>query len=399
MTSCSSYCFEELNDSNATDWQMLNRASPDGTFFHTLEWKKTLEQAVGYKSRYFLVFEDDRPVALCPFYEQTIRGFRGLVSLPEATLNPYNHIIIMRKEEQEISQLLHKSREIVHRCGLSSGALGITEDHVDHFVKLNVPLHPLGGNMVLDLQRNDPETIWNSKFEHKERQKIRRLERHGFGFDDTLSLEALDIFHELYRANLERKGVTPHPLSYFRHIFDSYGKSGQMMLTLLRRNDEAAAGLLCLLYPSRQTMYCRYLALNRQLGKEIYTPTYGIYWKTILRAHELGYRIVDFGTSVPEYTNGDQVQASSRRRTFKEKFGCAYKKKYHAILPVSVTFKAAYTVQNWTERIARFLRPTIAREANSGRGDISRPISNDSASAVRGLTGSAVRFLVYSLRV
>ena len=81
---------QELNNVNINVWDDFNQRMDEGTFYHTTKWKRILE-LLGYSSYYYLIFDGDEPVAICPFFEFNIKGFKGITSLPDSD---YNHLII-----------------------------------------------------------------------------------------------------------------------------------------------------------------------------------------------------------------------------------------------------------------------------------------------------------------
>ena len=328
------YRAEELKDSNASDWEQTNQNNIDGTLFHTLRWKQTLERSFGFKAHYFLIYRNNRPVALCPFYQRTMRGFLGLVSLPDAAVNPYDHLIVTDKDSLPLTRILRKCVDIARIHDLSFVAFGVREDLAWRFLRLGVPLHFAGGNMILDLDENPPDRIWR-QFSRKLRKGIRRFDRQGYVLDEVSSTDDLEKFYRFYQTNLNRIGANPHPVRHFEELMRAYsGRSPpELMWTLLRRNEEVAGGLLSLLCHAKRTMYMRYLSLNRAIPAG-YTPSYYLDWHAVRKASELGCRIVNFGGTSPD---PDDV-----RRRMKAKFGCRYEKRYMAILPSSTPFKFAY---------------------------------------------------------
>jgi hypothetical protein len=81
---------ERLNNDNIELWEDFNQTMDDGTFYHTTKWKRILE-LLGYTPHYYLVFDGDETVAICPFFEFNIKSFKGITSLPDSD---YNHLII-----------------------------------------------------------------------------------------------------------------------------------------------------------------------------------------------------------------------------------------------------------------------------------------------------------------
>ena len=94
------YRAEELNPNNENDWEEFNKKTDGGGFFHTLKWKNIITNSFNYKLHYFLIYFEDKVVAICPFCEGTVKGFRGLMPPPNSdnrglvvNKQNYNHLI------------------------------------------------------------------------------------------------------------------------------------------------------------------------------------------------------------------------------------------------------------------------------------------------------------------
>ena len=114
-----------------------------------------------------------------------------------------------------------------------------------------------------------------------------------------------------------------------------------MRTTLLHKNDKVFGGLLSFLWPQQKTIYLRYLALNRDISNR-YSPSYYLYWDAIVRASQMGYTTVCFGSTPPD---PDEVHYR-----LKKKFGCYYEENYSMIFPLSFTFKVAYNTYQFARK-------------------------------------------------
>jgi hypothetical protein len=337
-----SFRLAELNDSNAADWEGMNENSPQGSLFHTLKWKRLLEESFRFATRYFLIYQDNQPVALCPFFVRRSYGFKYLISLPDTTLNPCNHVVM-----DDQSCIPEKSvgifEDICRSESMSFVAFGVSEEQRSAFARLGVPLYSPGGRMVLDLSENPPDWIWKHRFSNNERNKIRRFDKDGFSLDHLASPESLAVIYPYYAANLRYIGAQPHPLSYFERLLTTCsGRSpASVVLTTLRKGECVAGGFLSLYWNARRILYWRYFALNRSLPN-VYTPYYYLLWHTVKEAYETGCRFVDFGGA-----GADPMEIHTR---MKEKFGCHYVPKYRAILPVSRLTKLLHWAYRFSAR-------------------------------------------------
>lgn len=327
------YYIEELNNLNTIDWIRLCEESNEGSFFHTLKWKEILEKSFHYKNHSFILYRNDEPVALCPFYEAAIYGIKGLVSLPSSD---HNHIIITDKEDPLIAyHILDKCREIAKENKLFFILITTLSELTKDYFNSYKPLpYIITGNMMLNLEELPSNKIWSEILSKRERKHIRAFEKDGFRIKEVTSIEDIKTFFKYYKKNLEYINATPYPFSHFKDLLNTYS-SKEMTFTLLYKNETIVGGGLAFLSDNKKTMYLRYLSLNRNVPTR-YRPTYKIWWDCINKASEMGYSRVCFGRT-PPYSKDIHYQ-------FKEKFGCHYEKEYSCIFSTSHLFKLLYTV-------------------------------------------------------
>ena len=328
-----SFRVEDLVEDNAEQWTSLNVADSGGSFFHTLKWKRVIQESFGTKTHYFLVKNGMDAIALCPFCEIGIGRFQGLGLLPDSD---YNNIVISRKYAKILAPLiLAKCREILRMNRLSFVLVTAKDEMVsDSLQDLDSLSYPSGGNMVLDLSRLEPDAIWNSVFTKKggQRKFIRRFEEEGFAIKEVQSRKELQTFYKHYADNLTYIGGAPYPFAHFEKLVDQYS-SNELRIVLLHKEDTVAGGLLLFLHAPRKTVHLRYLALNRTLPNKYHAP-YFLYWDAIKYANAIGYQRVSFGS-----TPCDPADENYR---IKERFGCQYESLLSHMFPQSFVFGIGY---------------------------------------------------------
>jgi hypothetical protein len=334
------YTITELTPPTHHTWDDFNNHNPTGSLFHTLKWNTVIEQSFHHTKHFYMITTNQHTVALCPFYESTLHGFRGLIPIPESD---YRHIITT---DHDITPQLTKT--------ILDYATAICKDHHLSFILLSTlskpfydtltPYHPFpfqeSGTMVLDLETTPPNTIWDTIFttigDGVPRKYIRRFEKEGFTIRTTREKNDLERFYHYYNENLTFIGAKPYPLSHFTCCLNHYTEN-EARITLLEKDHQIYGGLFSFISQPRQTMYLKYLALNRNTPNK-YHPPYALYWEAIQHANSLGLRSVCFGST--------PIDPENVTHRMKQKFGTTFIPEYRAVIPQTKLFSASYKAYN-----------------------------------------------------
>lgn len=320
------YSVERLDRSNEGDWNSLLMDNRFAGFFHSLRYKEAILDSGSSTTYYFLVYRDNEPVALCPFYgiKWSVKGL-----FTWGVLKCVQYIVVKYTDDVEIArQIVSKCKEILETEGLR--LTNITMPRITKDLFININLHPapltgpVAGRMVLDLNQHSLQEVWSS-FSKKDRRRIRLPEERGWTFDLVTSEMDLEIFYKYYKENLDyiRSRIPTTKFSTFLHLMKTFS-SNEMIIFILRKNQTVAGGLLLYLYDVKKTMIMEYAALNRKLPNT-YTPTYALFWHAVKKASEMGYYTIDFG-GTPNNPNDIHYR-------IKEKFQCYYEQKYEISFP------------------------------------------------------------------
>jgi CelD/BcsL family acetyltransferase involved in cellulose biosynthesis len=332
------YHLERLSEENAKRWEEFNAASPDGSLFHSLRWKRIAEQRTRAPRHYFLLFRNDAVVGLFPFFENTIYGFRGLgpASYPMSL-----HAILKDNRDPSAVQYVIEELRDPERGRRKISFICPATLHAEIFDTITThplfPYPPSGspyegeGDMVLDLARSPPDEIWNTFTARSgQRKKIRRFEKAGFEVTDVRSEDELQIFYRYYRENMKYIGGDLPPFSFFADLRDTL--ADEVRITLLSKGPLVAGGMLTILDRPRRRVHAVYLSLNRDLPSR-YSPSCCIYWEAINWAWEHHYEKFTFGR---EYSN--DLHDSNPRYRMKRDFGAEFEPVYSRMIPLTRIF-------------------------------------------------------------
>lgn len=346
----SSYVAKPLNEDTVPDWRALIQLTKEGSIYHDLPWMRLLERSFGLRPRCFLIYKDERPVALCPFFERKIRGISGLYSLPESDLS---YILLQDPSDSDaIAAIVRETLSMVKENKLGYVRVATAQGELMPLLERQVSTsghnmmpHPITGYMMLDLSATDPQTIWEKVFTQKDAQRkyIRRFEKEGYLIRETRAKEDVDRFYEYYSINLRSKDASPYERDHFDQLLATYPE-GEMRLTLLEKGEEMAAGLITLHFPLKGIAYIRYSAPNKDMANNhLRRANLPLYWDAINHAYGLGYRTVCFG-STPEDRSNHSFQ-------IKAGFGCVYHQAHAGMVPISLLFSTLYKTYRMVESV------------------------------------------------
>ena len=323
---------EELNNTNIKIWEEFNQKINEGTFFHTTKWKKILE-LLGYNSYYYLIFDGDEPVAICPFFEINIKGFKGITTLPESD---YNHLIIKDNDPHIIDFIRKELESKAKKKSWSFIILNSLDKNFEH--KLNTSYSPNFsiGTMLLHMDKLSPDKIWNETFTAKKGQRryITRFEEGGFQIRNIDSSKDIKTLYKYYKKNIRRIKGNEYPYSHFKDIYDIYSPEN-IHSALLCKDDFIAGGFLNFLDKSNKTMHLRYVAINRDIPNKYHVQHY-LLWDSIKKAEELGYKRLCMGSTL-----NAQDHPSYK---LKKNFGGEYLNNYSVLISTSKLFKLGHSV-------------------------------------------------------
>lgn len=329
------YRLEQLDDENAAAWEEFNNASPEGTLFHSLRWKRISEAGDAPRPQYFLLYRDDELFGLLPFVEHDIHFFRGL-SYPSGPLR----LQPILRDYSDPSAMQFVMREIQHLNGhqrkISYIRVSATQREVLDTIS-SYTLFPLPeiGDMILDLSQTPPEKVWDSFSAKKGQRKfIRRFDENGFSIAEARSEDDLKVFYRYYEENIRHIGGKVQPYALLSAIRDAM--PDETRVTILSDGSLVAGGMFMIADRARSTLYTAFLSLNRALPNT-YHPSYYLWWEAMNWARENGMDRVSFGAQHRDETNP--------RYRVKYDLGARLQPMYSRIVSLNRVFSMGYRVK------------------------------------------------------
>jgi|APFre7841882654_1041346.scaffolds.fasta_scaffold05419_2 lipid II:glycine glycyltransferase (peptidoglycan interpeptide bridge formation enzyme) len=341
------YYLERLDENNAVKWDEFNNQSPEGSFYHSLKWKKIIDKNSNFRTHYFLLFKNNSAYGIFPFVERTIYAFNGFIPVPDPTdltaiIQDYNDPSSMQYVIKELRKINENHKKLSFICFST-----LHKETIDTIK--NYPIFPYGvdgGHMVLNLRLSPPEKIWDNFSAKKGQRKfIRRFDENGYSLTEIQSLDDLKLFYNYYQENIKFIGGTLQTFSHFTDLWNNF-LSNEMRITLLSKNSTIAGGVLMLTFKPQKTVYLHYLSLNRNLPNT-YHPSYYLFWEAINWAWNNGYEKVSFGTQ--------HLYENNPRFRIKNDFGVNFEPIYSKMIPLTKLFILGYKCKQYLNK-STFLR-------------------------------------------
>lgn len=309
--------------SDEEEWENFVASSPQGTFFHTLKWKRVLEMSFPVEALYLVVRDPDRElVGLCPFIiSRELKVIKLLDSLPYSDYG--GPLVKEGYAEPAMGALLVYLKQLAREKSIAYARIRFSDKNLSQYYSAAASrVDTSTGTMMLDLQEKPTDYLWGKVFTQKNGQRtaIRRFEKELFQNTQAEGVDDLNMFYELYYKNMSRIGGRPYPFDFFASVWDSLYRD-YFDIILTRRTQQCIGALAFFTYRTQQTIYQTYIGFDRSIGMHYYYLSWGLFeW-----AEAEGYRYVSFG-STPSDPN-------EVHHLLKSKLGAEFNQDYYVYVP------------------------------------------------------------------
>ncbi len=268
-----------LSLSNEAAWVEYVGRHPDGTFFHELTWKTSVERAFSHRAHYLLALRGVDVVGVLPMFliDSAIAG-RMLVSQPYATYGG-----LLANDDAAAAVLLAEAQSLMRRCGAR-----VLELRSVSAADSQAPIRRSHATFIRELPSRADEVV--ELLPRKARAAARKAaQQHAVTveFGDHL----LDEAWRLYARSMRRLGSPNYPLRFFRSI--AAAAPGRCVSQIVRCQGRAVAGLVSFLH--RRTAMPYFVGFDERAA--IYGLSQYLYMESMKRAVEMGCEVYDFGRS------------------------------------------------------------------------------------------------------
>jgi FemAB-related protein (PEP-CTERM system-associated) len=268
---------EFLDRSDFEPWDAFVREHEHGSPFHLTAWKKTIEEAFGYKSYYLVARSGSRIRGVLPLFgvKNAVIG-HVLISSPFAVYGG-----ILASDEEALQALYLRARKLGEQLGVEHIEFRNAfreqcggEPNVTRYVSFSQPLLA------------DPEATLES-LPKKTRNLVRKALKQPFRMQ--YGVRDLKPFETLYASNMRRLGTPCFPSKYFESLTRNFGDMVDVREVWL--DDKPMAASLNFFF--RGEMHIYYAAADTRFNS--LGPNTFMYYDHLCWAGRSGYKSFDFG--------------------------------------------------------------------------------------------------------
>jgi FemAB-related protein (PEP-CTERM system-associated) len=251
----------------------------DATICHRIEWHDIISATLGHKPRYLIAIDGDRVRGVLPMFQvSTWWRSRYMVSIPWLDYGG-----VLADDSVTGEALLERASEHGRSCGAKFVEMRSMWANLDSTAKRMDKV-----TFVLDMSPGKDE-IWKG-FNAKLRNQIRKPEKAGLTTEFGRQ-ELLDDFYEVFAVNMRDLGTPVWGKNLFARVLADLPNNSE--LVIVRRGGRAIAGGLVLAH--KDLLYVPSASSYR--SERSSCPNHALYWQTIKRGMERGYKRFDFGRS------------------------------------------------------------------------------------------------------
>jgi FemAB-related protein (PEP-CTERM system-associated) len=270
-----------LDSTTEPAWDRFVAAVPTGTFFHRAGWATVIEAAFGHATHYSFTERDGAITGVLPLARvKTLLFGDSLISNPfcvyggPLAADAESHAALTAHAEKLLARTGANALEFRHRDGAEPAAPGWIPQP-DLYVTFRKPIEA-------DHERN------MKAIPRKQRAMVRKGIQNGLTSNVNQDVGAL---HRIYAESVRNLGTPVFSRRYFRILTDVFADAADIV-TILDQETPIA---------SVMNFYFRDQVLPYYGGGSAAARTRAgndfLYWETMRRAADRGYRLFDFGRS------------------------------------------------------------------------------------------------------
>jgi hypothetical protein len=162
---------------------------------------------------------------------------------------------------------------------------------------------------VLDLRQSDE--VLRAQYSKGARSELKKFEMEGVEIRDAHGTDDLALYYQLHTETYGRTGVPPHPMEYFRHIFEIFIPAGLCRVVFLVREGKVIAAQNTALY-KRGGLYWTGASRSDKSGGENRI----LMQNQLDHARQVGVEWYEVGEAFPNVASGKAKGLNDFKRSF-----------------------------------------------------------------------------------
>jgi hypothetical protein len=337
-TAIENYTVKRLGEFSASAWDEFVCDHPQGTIFHTSQWKAAIEDSSPNLRGSVLALLDGESGRICagvPYFIQG-RRWRGqrLISVPHACICPalsskprfiqplFDALLSEARQQHATTIELRWPKATWEMLDSKQhpGTLVEGRTFLHHYLPLNSPL----------------DQIWHSLSRTAVRRMVSKAEKAGLQVTAAIGIEELREFHGLLSQTRHRLGLPAIPLNLLESIWKVLGPDHRTLL-LARQGAHIRAGVFCL--KGASTFMLEHYGEDSQVrGSGVNSL---LYWRALEHAHQFQFSRFSFGR-----TNQDHEGLSM----YKRHWNVTEEEVVHREFSLSLNRKRPQPFKEWVPR-------------------------------------------------
>jgi hypothetical protein len=235
-----------LSQEQELEWEAFVLRHPLGTIYHTIEWKRVIEQAFSHiRGRFLVLREGDSGQIHCGLPIYNVRSWllgSRVVSVPFATV--CDPLVTTLKEwdalapELERERIRTRSKKLEIRAVASAGPFPPSFGSKSRFIHHSLPLDADFGALC---KRLDKKSV---------RQKAEKARRAGVTILERSDIGGMLISHSLLAVNRRRLSLPPMPYHFFEAMQNNL-RAEHLKIFLAYQNAKPVACHIVLIFKDK----------------------------------------------------------------------------------------------------------------------------------------------------
>ena len=285
------YEINPISSSYEKDWEDFVNNHKEATIFHSIEWKKVIEQTFGFKPEYLVVEDSDKNiVGISPAFN--IKTFLGRVIVSQPFFE-YGGPIVDVQFNRAYEDIFNFYKNKYNKDNLTYIEIKVLSNSDNsYFDKAGYVQQFKAYDYYLDIKgKNFEKDIWNGLYTKKSRVRnsVKNAIKNGVRVSEEIDI---NTYYDLYLKTMAKLGSPPLP----KALFENIAKYTKARFTFAYLKDIPIGGMMSFPFNNRDLMV-GLVSDEKHLkcrGNDI------LYNEQIEYATSSGFEIVDFGRTRPD---------------------------------------------------------------------------------------------------